>query len=161
GGDFDITKSVTINGAGSATTIVQAAAAPGVATERVFHVILPTGATVVFNDITIQNGVQTIASGLGGAGIRIQGAAAGAVINTTFNRCVITNNQQSPLGGGIGVSTNVTAATLTINDSTISNNTSGSIILTGVQWVGCGIAFNVGAATATLAISITTISAHT
>ena len=37
GGDFDITSAVTINGAGSGTTIIQANALPDTATERVVH----------------------------------------------------------------------------------------------------------------------------
>ena len=38
GGDFDITSPLTINGAGSGTTIIQANAAPNTATERVIHI---------------------------------------------------------------------------------------------------------------------------
>src|ERR1044071_9137057 len=59
GGDYDITSPLTINGAGAATTIVQANAAPNTATERVFHV-LSGGTAVTINGITIQNGVSTI-----------------------------------------------------------------------------------------------------
>ena len=38
GGDLDIRSSLTINGAGAATTIIQANLAPNSATERVMHV---------------------------------------------------------------------------------------------------------------------------
>src|SRR3954452_11550189 len=59
GGDFDITSPITINGAGAGTTIVQANAAPMVATERVFHVIGAGATAVTINAITIQNGHAT------------------------------------------------------------------------------------------------------
>src|ERR1700754_2483619 len=54
GGDLDITSDLTINGAGSGTTIVQANAAPGVATERVFDV--RAGATATLAGMTIRHG---------------------------------------------------------------------------------------------------------
>jgi CSLREA domain-containing protein len=66
-GDLDITDSVTINGAGAATTIVD-----GGAIDRVFHVI---SGTVVINNVTIRNG---LAASAGGGGILIAGAATRA-----------------------------------------------------------------------------------
>src|SRR5438105_2069281 len=119
GGDFDIRASVTINGAGSATTIIQANASPGVATERVIHLI-GGGTSVTINDVTIQNGrLTTTASG---AGIRLEVANEGV----TLNRVLITNNQSSGAGGGVTIIG--TGQTININDSTISNNNAGSSV---------------------------------
>ena len=114
GGDFDIFSDITINGAGSGTTIIQANALPNTATERVIHIFTGSAAVVV-NDVTIQNGNTT---GLNGAGIRLGSAS----VNVTLNRVLVTSNRTTTSGGGISVST--TPATLTIVDSTISNNTS-------------------------------------
>jgi hypothetical protein len=47
GGDWDITTNITINGAGAATTILQAAATPGTATERVMEA--PGAATALLS----------------------------------------------------------------------------------------------------------------
>src|SRR5204863_1261910 len=55
GGDWDITTNITINGAGSATTIIQAAATPATATERVMEVVGATPA-VVIGGVTLRHG---------------------------------------------------------------------------------------------------------
>ncbi len=116
GGDFDIASDITINGAGSGTTIIQANALPATATERVLHFVAGSPIAVI-NDVTIQNGNTT---GLNGAGMRLDSGS----INVTLTRVLITSNRTTTSGGGISVST--TPATLTITDSTISNNTSGA-----------------------------------
>lgn len=54
-GDLDITSSLTINGAGSATTIVD-----GNAIDRVFEV---SGGTIIMNDVTVRNGELATDSG--------------------------------------------------------------------------------------------------
>ncbi len=117
GGDFDIASDITINGAGSGTTIIQANALPATASERVIHFVAGSPIAVI-NDVTIQNGNTT---GLNGAGMRLDSAS----INVTLNRVLITSNRTTTSGGGISVS--VTPATLTITDSTVSNNTSAGL----------------------------------
>jgi hypothetical protein len=139
-GDLDITSDITINGAGSGTTIIQANALPGTAVEKVLHCI--TAATAVFiNDVTIQNGNSV---GTNGAGIRLETATT----NVTFNRVLVTNNRTTTSGGGITIAT--AGATLIVVDSTISNNQSG----------GLGGGVNVSA-TATVSITGTTITGNT
>jgi CSLREA domain-containing protein len=119
-GDLDIVSAVTINGAGSGTTIIQANAAPDTANERVMHCL--TAATAVFiNDVTIRHGVYRFAGGdFGGAGVRIETNTS----NVTFNRVLVTANHSETRGGGLQVATN--GANMTVNDSVISNNRSGS-----------------------------------
>ena len=118
-GDLDINSDVTINGAGSGATIVQADASPGVAEERVFHCrFVAPSAVIVINDITIRHGRYFGVTN--GAGLRVDVGPA----NVTLNRVVVTDNQNASNGGGIAVSS-ATGATLNINDSTISNNTTG------------------------------------
>jgi CSLREA domain-containing protein len=106
-GDLDITDSVTINGAGAASTIVDA----GGIVDRVFHIL---GGTVAFNDITIRNGLPP--SGENGAGI------FNASGNLTLTRCVISGNTTT--GGGNGAGIFMDGFTL-IDSTTISGNNTG------------------------------------
>jgi CSLREA domain-containing protein len=106
-GDLDITDSVTINGAGAASTIVDA----GGIVDRVFHIL---GGTVAFNDITIRNGLPP--SGDNGAGI------FNASGNLTLTRCVISGNTTS--GGGNGAGIFMDGFTL-IDTTTIQGNNTG------------------------------------
>ncbi len=147
GGDFDITSEITINGAGSGTTIIEANALPNTATEKVIHCM--TAATaVVINDVTIRHG--NVATNVSGGGIRLETATT----NLTLNRVVVTNNRTAGNGGGISI---VTAGiVLNINDSTVSNNSVGSS-LAGVNGLGAGI--NV-VATATVNITNTMVTGN-
>ncbi|MFZ1699722.1 MAG: FG-GAP-like repeat-containing protein [Pyrinomonadaceae bacterium] len=129
GGDFDILSEITINGAGAGTTIVQANAAPNTATERVFDIVnLPNrpegwfasvvetfgGSTQIgLNSIAIRNG--NLISGNGG-GLRINRANT----DVTIADSRISDNTGAQQGGGLWISS---ASTLTLNNSTISNNT--------------------------------------
>ena len=123
GGDFDINSPLTINGAGSATTIVQANAAAQTANERVFH-ILAGGTLVTISDVTIQNGVFRYAGAIpspqGGGGVRVEGSTA----NLTLSNSTITGNLSENRGGGI--TTN--KANLTITNCTFTNNRAGSSV---------------------------------
>ncbi len=137
-GDWDITTDITVNGAGSGTTILQANAAPLTATERVLHII-GSGSFVTLNDITFQNGNPADAgsSVSAGGGIRVQGGSATAV--TTFNRVVVQNNHTGWGGGGIAAASN--DQTITINNSTINANTAGDVATGANTCHGAGIAF--------------------
>lgn len=147
-GDFDILSDITINGAGSGSTIVEANAAPGVAIGRVFHVRFTAPSTVaVINDVTVRHG--RYASNTFGAGIRVDVGAA----SLTLSRCVVRDNLNGSSGGGVSVS-GATGASLTINDSTITANGAGSSIA-GTGANGAGIHIN---SVATVNITNTTIS---
>ncbi len=150
GGDFDINSEITINGAGSATTIVQAAATRGVATERVFH--LRAAFPMALNDLTVRYGRYTTAAGTFGAGVRIDTAA----VNATLTNVVVTENDDGTSGGGIAVSGAINA-TLTLNNCTVSNNTAGGTA--AGSSTGAGIMGNV--TNATININNSTITGNT
>ncbi len=104
-GDLDITSNVTINGAGANTTIID-----GNKVDRVIDVL--AGATVIINKITIQNGQNGFACG---AGLHNLGTL-------TIQNVIIRNNR-SDCGGGIA---NEPPGILTVNQSTVTANTSGT-----------------------------------
>lgn len=118
GGDWDIKSNITINGTGSATTILQAAATVGTATERVLDFI---SGTSILNKVTVRNGRFTGAdlggSNTAGAGLRNQGTL-------TLNFVVVRDNRQYADGAGGTMSGGVHNAgpAITVNDSTITAN---------------------------------------
>lgn len=150
GGDWDIRSNITINGAGAATTIVQAAATPGTATERVMESALNTN-VVVINGVTLRHGNKTgtAATTTRGGGIRNLGtltmndcivtlnnaSGAGGVrneLNITLNNVVVSNNACNTAGGSCfgGGMYNTLAAfgTIVINNSQFTSNTATSTL---------------------------------
>src|SRR6185369_12014993 len=77
-GDLDITKSVTINGVGAASTIID-----GGGIDRVFHI--KNAGTVTITGVTIRNGAPINASNGGGIWITSTNTAIAnsAIINNT------------------------------------------------------------------------------
>ena len=148
-GDLDITSNITINGAGSGTTFIEAATAPGTAVERVIH-FPASNVTAVFNDVTIRNGRQATATF--GGGVRVNNAGD----NVTFNNCVIRDNFSGFGGGGIVI--NNATASVTLNNTTVTGNTADSSTSTNPA-LGGGIFLN--AAGATLTATDSTISNNT
>lgn len=126
GGDLDITDSdaLTINGDSAETTIIDANDI-----DRVFDV--RSGAVVTFNDLTIPNGSapttgESDPGAYCGGGIRSVGSL-GVGNTVTLNRCLVTSNQVTgslPDGGGI-YNYGIDSGSMTINFSTVSDNTSG------------------------------------
>jgi hypothetical protein len=127
-GDLNITQSMTINGAGMNSTIVD-----GGGLDRVFTIDV-SGVTVVISNMTVQNALAS-ASALGGAvvsngnltlnsmhltkNVTGLGGGLGAEKSTAIlNNCLIDFNQTS-YGGGIASF----SSTLTLNNCTIANNT--------------------------------------
>lgn len=154
-GDFDITTDITINGAGAASTFVEANAAPGVAIGRVFHIRgAAAGTTIVatLDGMTIRNG--RYANNTFGAGIRID---QGTNHNVTLSNLIVTGNLNGSSGGGISVS-GATTPTVSISNSTITGNGAGSAVA-GTSANGAGIHLNI--AGGTYNISNTTISNNT
>ncbi len=82
-----------------------------------------TKTTVVFNNLSIVNGLAQpgdMAGGSGG-GIRDQGA-----VSLTLNNCVVANNAATADGGGLSMeNTANTPWTLTLNATTVANNHAG------------------------------------
>jgi CSLREA domain-containing protein len=180
GGDWDITSNVTINGAGAATTILQANAAPATATERVME--CPGTANVVtITGVTLRHGNKTgaAANATRGGGIRNAGtltmndsivtlnnaSGAGGIRNErtiTLNNVTVSNNGcnnggATCFGGGM-YNTLAALSTVTINNSNFTNNTSTS---PGAN--GFGFAAGLGIESATgfnLVITGTTFSGN-
>ncbi len=110
-GDLDIATSMTINGAGATTTIIQGG--PGW-DDRIIDT--PTGGhNILIHGVTIQNG-NLISNTLGG-GINI---IIGNVV--TITNSIIRNNIGASAGGGIYHA----GASLTLAFTTVSNNSATS-----------------------------------
>lgn len=101
-GDLDLTKDVTISGAGASTTIID-----GNQLDRVFDI--PAGVRVTLKQLTVRNG--RVASSLVGGGIANRGTLL--VANS-----VVTANAAVQSGGGI-----YNLGGMTIQASIISSNT--------------------------------------
>ena len=132
GSELVIDKSLTLSGAGSGDTIVQAAANSGDANHRVFKI---TSGDVAISSVGIRHGkIEGNGGGIWTAGTtltvtnsNISGNVAsgdgGGIYNAgtlTLTNVTITDNQASDSGGGIR---NRSDATLTMTGSTVSNNT--------------------------------------
>lgn len=109
-----IDKNLTIRGEGQAETIVQAATAPGIASDRVFLVV---SGTVLIADMTIRHGYATPYGGgvyadyiystttLSNCTLYANqaygvGALGGGVYRCTLYNCVLSGNSSSYRGGG-------------------------------------------------------------
>lgn len=142
-GDYDLTSEITLVGAGSATTIIQAAPTAGIAVERVFHLL--TAFPIRMKDLTVRHGREPTATF--GGGIRIN--TSGAV--TTFNNVVIADNFSGLAGGGLTI--NAPNSTTTLDNCRVEGN---SIATNGTNSAaGAGILVN--SATATVNINDSTI----
>jgi CSLREA domain-containing protein len=114
-GDLDITSSMTIQGVGPNTTIIQAGTTTDNSVDRVFHV--NTAGSVHFEGLTIQHGKSPDSSPVGG-GIFIQNNGTISIDN-----CIISHNElQTDLIGGGGGIANTGSANLSIINSAISSN---------------------------------------
>ncbi|MBI4498578.1 MAG: hypothetical protein HY689_11830, partial [Chloroflexi bacterium] len=109
-GDLDITGNLTLEGAGAASTIIQACDADADPTctgiDRVFHVL--SGAEVTVSGVTVRKG--NTASWGGGV------YNAGTL---TVSQSTISDNSAAVSGGGV-----YNEDTLTVSQSTISDNSS-------------------------------------
>jgi hypothetical protein len=118
-----ITTNLTIRGAGASKTIVQGAAIPGKATDRVFSVCANKKGVVKvnFEKMTIRHGKSKYGGGI----------CIGSTNEATIDECVITNNSvtsdglgiNAGLGGGIFMNND---SSLILKNSTISKNTATS-----------------------------------
>ena len=126
-GDLDITDSVTINGAGSAVTTVNAG---GGFTDRIFHVT-GAGSVVSINGVTISGGSP------GGS------ASGGGILNVgvlTLTDVVVAQNAAGIQGGGIA-----STGTLTLTNSVVRNNAAlqgGGVHTTAFTGTDCTIRNN-------------------
>jgi hypothetical protein len=114
-GDFDIFGgSLTLRGAGAGKTVIDAQQLNGV-----FQVIgsTPSSIRVVFQGLTIRNGLRT--STFGGGGILVSNA------DLVIRDSVITGNRTSGPGGGISNKYGPGTGNVTLIRSTVSGNVSG------------------------------------
>jgi hypothetical protein len=110
-GDLDLLSNITINGNGSANTILD-----GNNTDRIFDIdpLQNANNVVSISGVTVRNGHADPATFNLGAGI-----ATGASSETTISNSTITaNNSVNGTGGGIE-----SFGRLTLTSSTVSNNT--------------------------------------
>lgn len=109
-GDLDILVGMTVTGAGNGSTIVQAGAAKGAGIHRIFDVFSANPVTI--SRMTIRFGTDTEAKS--GGCIKNAGAL-------TLDAVVVASCTSSVGGGGIA-----TYKTLTLRDSTLTDNTATS-----------------------------------
>ncbi len=110
GSQLNIGKDLTLTGAGPASTIIQAATQPGVASQRVF--VFEADTSVTISGLTMRHGSIT---GFGG-GIHNSGRL------TLTNSIISDNIARDPSGGNGGGILNQIGATLAMNNSTVSAN---------------------------------------
>jgi len=150
GGDWDISSNITITGtAGSASTILQAAASAGTATERVLNV---RSGTVILNGLTLRFGrfTGTMTTATRGAGIENVG-------NLTLNDCIVRENQvTSTSGNSISAGIHNAGPALTLNNALVTANVNTRV--TGGSAFGGGVASIVAA---TITITNSSISGNT
>ncbi len=136
---FTVDRSLNIEGSGSANTIIQAAATPGIATSRV--VTITADVVAVIRDVTIRYGV--VLGGRGGGGLLNEGTVTldsstifsntakygGGITNRklmTITNCIIDHNYAKAWGGGIFLDNSSynqpDETVMTIQDSIVSNN---------------------------------------
>ncbi|MHB8646681.1 MAG: choice-of-anchor Q domain-containing protein [Thermomicrobiales bacterium] len=136
-GDLNLSGSVTINGAGAATTIIQASATnSSTGIDGVFLIgsFGPVTTNVMLNDVAIRNGNRPGNQHAGG-GIAVVGYAV-----ITLNNCVVSGN--TAIGGsGGGIDLGIAGGQLTLNDSMVSNNFAnigGGISMSGGKLIAIG-----------------------
>ncbi len=115
GGDWDITSDITINGVSQASTILQAAATPNTASERVLDVRSGGGRLTLIN-ATVRHGRYSASVPLRGGGIQNLGTLILTGVAVTANN--VTGLGGSAIGGGIYNS----GLALTLTDTTVTGN---------------------------------------
>jgi CSLREA domain-containing protein len=116
-GDLDISSHMTIHGAGSNLTIIQASDTPDTASERVIHGL--TSEAIELDGLTIRNG-RELSGSVGGGGMLFQSTQYSLRLDLTLNDVVVTNNVSQTRGGGIRILDRGDAR-VTVNNSIISN----------------------------------------
>jgi hypothetical protein len=113
GGDFDLTNTVTVRGAGADLTVID-----GQQKDRVFDVIgsLPHSFRLVVQGLTVRNGNVT------GSGGGVQVANADLVLRD----CVVSGNRASLTGGGVSNAAAPGTGNVTLVGTTVARNAAGS-----------------------------------
>jgi CSLREA domain-containing protein len=117
-----IDEGLTLAGAGKEKTILQAAAAPGIAGHRLFDITV-ADENVTFRDLTLQNGAVIDPTGSGGAILWLTGTG-----DLSFFGCRVAFNEvdaDGPVNGGAGSGGAIyygASGTLSIVDSILADN---------------------------------------
>jgi uncharacterized repeat protein (TIGR01451 family)/CSLREA domain-containing protein len=127
-GDLDVHDSLTIQGAGAATTIIEAGATPGAGVDRVFQV---WNGTVTIRDVTIRHGT----SAQSGGGINVNCATGAQAVQLVFS--VVELNRTSDRGGAIAVE-QCPSAQVSVVDSVLRANVAASHGGAVAQGTGAG-----------------------
>ncbi len=143
-GDLDITDGVSIVGANSATTIIEAGASAGSGIDKIFSINpqgLGAGFDTSISNLTLRFGTNPFAAGTGDqfGGALDWSAGFDGAGNLTITSCVITDNATTDGdGGGLSLSNPGGSGTVTITNSTIQNNVANTAT-TGNGGIGGGI----------------------
>ncbi len=134
-GDLDVSESVSINGDGPGTDIVQGGAIIGTGVDRVFHLRTP-GTDLDLNDFTIENGFANTAGG----GIRAEDGSMAEPNALDLDNMVVTHNRMTSGNGGAGLYVVAFNIDTTVKDSAFTDNDTAS------NCTGCdgGAIFNRG-----------------
>ena len=143
-GDLDILQSMSLIGAGSGSTIIQAGTNTSNGIDKVFSVnpLFTVPLNVTFSGMTIRYGKNPSGYFLDGFGGGLDFDASGTG-NLTLTDCIVTDNTTADGDGGGLVATNSSPGSgqVTITNSTISNNHPARV--GGNSPVGGGIFFGV------------------
>ena len=131
-GDLEIKSNMTLKGAGATTTIIQGVGAIAPWNDRIIEVDDGGLAPIVtISDLTVTKGNDANADGAGGGG--------GGILNdgsdVTLNNVIADNNRSMTNGGGVSSDTDAGNGSITITNSTMSNNIA---LNGGGLWVGDG-----------------------
>jgi CSLREA domain-containing protein/uncharacterized repeat protein (TIGR01451 family) len=148
-GDLDITDAVSIVGANSATTIIEAGATAGSGIDKIFSINpqgLGAGFDTSISNLTLRFGTNPSANSTGDqfGGALDWSAGFDGAGNLTITSCVITDNATTDGdGGGLSLANPGGTGKVTITNSTIQNNvanrTTAQLGDTGNAGVGGGI----------------------
>ena len=127
-GDLDILDSLTINGAGSGSTIIEAGTNTSNGIDKVFAInpICTSGFDVTITGVTVRFGRNSQPAGAAdfsftGGGIDWCAAGSGGTF-TLSNSVVSDNTNVNGYGGGLNVDTASSPTTVNISNVTFSNN---------------------------------------
>ncbi|MBA2592574.1 MAG: CSLREA domain-containing protein [Gammaproteobacteria bacterium] len=149
-GDLDITDTVTINGGGSANTIIQSGTNNANGIDKVFSVnqTATSNASATFNGVTVRFGRNTNPVDLVnfshlGAGIDFFGtsgtlSSCGSEQLTITNSVITDNTVANTVSPGVGAGVSADNGDLVITNSTISKNKTTNQFGGGITHIGGG-----------------------
>ncbi len=153
-GDLDVKDSLTINGVGSGSTIIQAGTNNTNGIDKVFALnpICTSPINVTIDGVTVRYGYNSQPYGAGdfsftGGGIDWCANGSGSIF-TLSNSVVSDNTNVNAYGGGLNVdSANATSFTVNITNDTFQNNRTLTTVYTGtggaINLFGSGLTVNV------------------